>query len=119
MRLEFKDGVAAKIQALRARMAKEHAEKVQDGRKRAKTGGRNAGDGEETAEGGGTSSKAGGHGDKKVTFWEPPEEFRMDYTEGEDLAQFVNGPDPKWGQDVYTPELQPGTGWRECPRGGS
>ena len=100
MKIETKDSVNQKIKEIRSHMSKDRAEKTQDGKRRGEKAGA-----EDEREGAGqdSSSKAGSHDDKKVRFWEAPEEFRVDYTKGEDLKSFVNGPDATWGEDRYEP----------------
>ena len=106
MKAETKDTVTQKIKDLRAFVATEKAEKIGDVKKN--KGGRA---GAETAEpqDQGESGKAGGHQEardppRKVQFWEAPEEFRVDYTEAEDVKEFVVGPDTTWADDVFKPD---------------
>ena len=112
MRLETKDTVNQKIKELRAGAARDKSEKVQDGRKRGKAAGQGPDepDVEKPGEGGEGGRAGGGVGNaeqpRKVTFWEVPEEFQVDYTKEEDLGKLVIGPDNTWGNTVYTPHRQ-------------
>eukprot|EP00438_Fugacium_kawagutii_P016301 Skav208504 [mRNA] locus=scaffold1658:140020:151562:+ [translate_table: standard] len=103
MKMESKDTVATKIKELRSRIEKDKTEKVADGRKRAAT---KAGHQEKPAGtvDDATTSKAGGTVVKQVQFWEPPEEFQVDFTKDEkELQDLVAGPDPSWVQNTFTP----------------
>lgn len=53
----------------------------------------------------GEEGKAGGFDEteKQVRF-ELPEAFEVDFTEAEDLKDLVQGPDPRWADDVYKPK---------------
>ena len=113
MKIETKEGVNQKIKDLRAFMAKDKAEKTQDGKRRGERAGAESEGADQVRE---DSSKAGGHEEKRVRFWEAPEEFRVDYTKGEDLKSFVNGPDVAWGNDSYEPaRTHPGRGGETAP----
>ena len=115
MKIETRESVNQKIKDLRAYMAKDRAEKTQDGKRRGDRAG--ADPTKESGEGGQEdSTKAGGHDKRKVRFWEAPEEFKVDYTKGEDLKSFVHGPDPDWGKDRYEPQrTHPGRGGETAP----
>ena len=115
MKIETRESANQKIKDLRAYMAKDRAEKTQDGKRRGDRAG--ADNTKESGEGGQEdSTKAGGHDKRKVRFWEAPEEFKVDYTKGEDLKSFVHGPDPDWGKDRYEPQrTHPGRGGETAP----
>ena len=113
MKIESKDSVNQKIRDLRAGITKDKAEKTQDGRRRAERAGAEAEENPSSRE---ETSRAGGHEERRVRFWDAPEEFRVDYTKGEDLKTFVNGPDPTWGNDRYEPQkTHPGRGGETAP----
>jgi len=113
MKMETKESVNQKIKDLRTGITKDKAEKTQDGRRRAERAGAEADENQGSRE---ETSRAGAHEERKVRFWEAPEEFRVDYTKGEDLKNFVNGPDPTWGCDRYEPQrTHPGRGGETAP----
>eukprot|EP00435_Cladocopium_sp_Y103_P073900 s35_g45.t1 len=107
MKLETKDSVALKIKEIRSKVEKEKHEKVQDGKRRtAGAGAESACDAGEGTKGNSAEpagSKAGS-AQKNVRFWEPPEEFKVDYTAQEDVQQLVTGPAQTWGETAYKPE---------------
>ena len=109
MRIETKESVNQKIKDLRAQVAKDKADKIQDGKRRVgKTADAGAGTETERVD---TGGKAGGQLDGKaqqVRFWDVPEEFLVDYTKDEDLSALVHGPSEAWGEDVHQPQLQHG-----------
>ena len=124
MRVETKDTVNQKIKDLRTTAAKDKSDKVQDGRKRGKAAGQGGDEPVETTEkpeegteggrAGGASRVAGES--RKVTFWEVPEEFQVDYTKEEDLGKLVIGPDSNWGNSTYVPQRQhPGRNGESAP----
>eukprot|EP00435_Cladocopium_sp_Y103_P064105 s1381_g25.t1 len=101
MKLESQESVTTKIKEIRAKMAKEKQEKILDGKKKGRAG---ASEEVETSkEEQTTDGKAGEQDEKKVRFWEPPEEFVVDFTQGEDLQKLVQGPDRGWERDVHKP----------------
>ena len=117
MRVETPDSVTTKVKEIRAKMTKEKQEKIADGKKRGKAGAADTGEAaekpkeEETGD-----AKAGGLAPKKVRFWEPPEEFKVDFTSGEDLEVLVKGPDRHWEKDVHRPErVHPGRNGESAP----
>ena len=65
-------------------------------------------------------TKAGGQLEgrpSKVRFWEVPEEFMVDYTKDEDLANLVHGPSTSWSEDVFQPVRQhDGRGGETAPQ---
>eukprot|EP00435_Cladocopium_sp_Y103_P016273 s1669_g4.t1 len=106
MKAETKESVNLKIKDIRTKMEKDRADKVQDGKKRA--AGSNQAAKDEAVEsskpsveeqGGGKA----GSGGKNVRFWEPPEEFKLDYTAQEDVKQLVDGPQKDWGKSALSP----------------
>eukprot|EP00435_Cladocopium_sp_Y103_P012460 s1027_g3.t1 len=97
MKLETKEGVNQKVKEIRQRMEKDKAAKIQDGRRRDGRAGEKE---EETV--GEESSKAGGTR-RSVRFWDVPEEFKVDYTQQEDVKELVRGPNQAWGDDTYQP----------------
>ena len=100
MKAETKESVTAKIKDLRAVMAKDKSDKVGDGKK--KNGKAGAGQEQEQP---GEEGRAGGMDEtqeRRVRF-EVPEEFKVDFTEGEDLKDLVRGPIDSWAEDVYKP----------------
>ena len=124
MRIETKDTVNQKIKDLRIAAAKDKSDKVQDGRKKGKAAGQEP----EEIQNPGAQSAAEGEGgraggrvrsageSRKVTFWEVPEEFQVDYTKEEDLGKLVRGPDPTWGNDAYNPGREhPGRNGETAP----
>ena len=100
MKAETKETVTRKIKELRTQIAKDKNEKVGDGKKKAQR----AGSGQEPDQVG-EEGKAGGSDEteKQVRF-ELPEAFQVDFTEAEDLNDLVQGPDPRWADDVYKPK---------------
>ena len=49
-----------------------------------------------------------GSGGRHVRFWEPPEEFQVDYTVEEDVRQLVEGPQKDWGRTAHVPTKEHG-----------
>ena len=107
MKPETKEGVNQKIKDLRAQIAKDKSEKIQDGKRKVGKNPDTVSSGVE-GEGENPGTKAGGQidGSSKVRFWDVPEEFMVDYTKDEDLATLVQGPSETWSEDVYQPRLQ-------------
>lgn len=115
MKVETKDSVNAKIKDIRQRLSKDKSEKVADGKKRSSS---KAGHQDHTVEEGEEvlNSKAGGGAPKQVQFWEPPEEFQVDYTKEEhELQDLVKGPDLGWVENVFRPHRTHGGRDGECP----
>ena len=105
MKLETKDSVSLKIKEIRAKVEKEKAEKIQDGKRRsagAQKEGNPENPGDLKTANADESGKAGS-GQKHVRFWEPPEEFKVDYTPREDVKMLVEGPDKNWGAIAHEP----------------
>ena len=105
MKLETKDSVATKIKDLRSKLERDKSEKIQDGKRR----GQRAGQSDEAQKKGPEEGKptddpkAGGSEDpRRVRFWEPPEEFQVDYTKEEDLKELIKKPEDTWGETVKT-----------------
>jgi len=105
MKAETKDSVAVKVKDLRAKVEKDKGDKIQDGKRRTTKAGQNhdAGDSKPSEEQEAAGSKAGGAVEKTVRFWEPPEEFKVDYTEAEDVKELIQGPPKDWGDVGYRP----------------
>eukprot|EP00435_Cladocopium_sp_Y103_P071083 s29_g36.t1 len=111
MKMETKESVNLKVKEIRAKVEKEKSEKVQDGKRRAsgndkkeKTGT----SGEQPNSGEVPSDGKAGSGQRHVRFWEPPEEFKLDYTANEDVRQLVDGPSHDWGGGGFQPDRQHG-----------
>jgi hypothetical protein len=107
MRMETKDSVVLKIKEIRAKLDKDKKEKIQDGNGRRQVA--RAGQEEQTNEDRNKEAnqrqedvKAGAT-QRQVRFWEPPEEFQVDYTAEEDVRQLVMGPQKDWGEPAYVP----------------
>eukprot|EP00435_Cladocopium_sp_Y103_P045096 s974_g12.t2 len=110
MKIESKEGVTHKIKDIRQKMDKDKADKIQDGRRRDSRAGE-----KETEVPTEDGPKAGGT-QRSVRFWDIPEEFKVDYTEKEDIKDLVQGPNPHWGDDVYQPRARhPGRGGQSAP----
>eukprot|EP00435_Cladocopium_sp_Y103_P042118 s923_g11.t1 len=118
MKMETKESVNLKIKEIRAKVDKEKADKVQDGKRRSAGSGQDLkGTGEEERPP--TDSQAGGKAgssQKNVRFWEPPEEFQVDYTAQEDVKQLVEGPQKDWGKTAFCPDrAHPGREGESAP----
>eukprot|EP00435_Cladocopium_sp_Y103_P021393 s2990_g5.t1 len=110
MKLETKDGLNQKVKEIRQRMEKDRADKIQDGKRRDGRAGEK--EAEVAVEEG---PKAGGER-RSVRFWDVPEEFKVDYTQQEDIKELVQGPNTAWGEDVYHPEAKhAGRGGESAP----
>ena len=108
MKAETKESVVVKIKDLRTKVEKDKGDKIQDGKRRTTKAGQGQSNGEsKTAEDqDDAGSKAGGMAEKTVRFWEPPEEFKVDYTEAEDVKDLVEGPPKDWGNEGMRPDKQ-------------
>ena len=121
MKIESVDSVTGKIKELRAKMQKDKAEKIQDGSKRTKRAGTSTsktGRPEEHPDGDHKQPEeahAGGD-QRRVRFWDVPEEFKVDYTKEEDLQHLVKGPETTWTLDAYQPQrVHPGRQGESAP----
>eukprot|EP00435_Cladocopium_sp_Y103_P058511 s1062_g20.t1 len=118
MKMETKESVVLKIKEIRAKVDKEKAEKVQDGKRRSAGSGQDSKGAVEDekppaeSQGGGKA----GSSQKNVRFWEPPEEFQVDYTAQEDVKQLVEGPQKDWGRTAFIPDREhPGREGESAP----
>eukprot|EP00435_Cladocopium_sp_Y103_P002944 s2186_g1.t1 len=109
MKMETKESVQLKVKEIRTRVEKEKSEKVQDGKRRASGADKKEKPGAVAEE----QNPSEGHGDgkagsvqKHVRFWEPPEEFKVDFTAQEDVKQLVDGPQRSWDAVGFRPERQ-------------
>ena len=104
MKPETKDTVNEKIWTLRAHLEKDKAEKVQDGKRRAqKAGQTKEAEADKEAQAGEDSKAGGASQERRVRFWDVPEEFKVDYTKEEDLQHVVREPGDEWGKTVHEP----------------
>ena len=105
MRLETKDSVNLKIKDIRTKVDKDKAEKIGDGKRRGSKAGKTETEEAKTNQvdqaDGESSTKAGEC--KQVQFQEVPEQFYVDYTQEEDVKQYIKGPDPTWGDTANKP----------------
>ena len=111
MKMETKESVGLKIKEIRAKVDKDKADKIQDGKRRGSKAGR--GETEEHAsekvENQGTETSSTKAGEcRQVRFQEVPEQFHVDYTKDEDIEQYVKGPDQKWGENAHVPQKEHG-----------
>ena len=111
MKMETRDSVSLKIKEIRSKVEKEKKEKIADGKRlanRAGHEGRQVGEAQEKNDGQEQIDAKAGSGGRHVRFWEPPEEFKVDYTMEEDVRQLVQGPQRDWGKPAHKPVKEHG-----------